>query len=115
MSPAGTGKQGETLAAKALTQAGLRIIEMNFRTPRGEIDIIAQDGETLVFAEVKSWSSYGPEDLENSITRKKQARIIETAKYFLSIHRKYSHMKVRFDVIFLGNQGMRHLESAFVE
>ena len=103
------------MAAEALTGAGLHIIEKNFRSKNGEIDIIAQDGDILVFVEVKSWSRYGLEDLEKSITRKKQERIIETAKYFLSINRKYNDMKVRFDVIFLGNQGIKHLESAFVE
>ena len=115
MNPSGIGEQGEEEAARALAKAGLHIVEHNFHTRWGEVDIIAEDGETLVFVEVKNWTSYGPEDLENSITRKKQERIIKTAKYFLSIHREYSDMKVRFDVIFLGKQGMRHLESAFVE
>ena len=115
MSPFGTGKQGETLAAAALTGAGLHIIEKNFRSRRGEVDIIARDGEFLVFIEVKSWAHYDIGDLEKSITRKKQERIIETAKYFMSLHREYSDMKVRFDIIFIGNKGIKHLESAFVE
>ena len=109
------GKRGEEEAVRVLIQTGFRVVERNFRTKTGEIDIIAEDGETLVFVEVKNWSSYGPEDLENSITPKKQERIIKTAKYFLSIHRKYSDMKIRFDVIFFGTQGIKHLKSAFAE
>ncbi|GHU05332.1 UPF0102 protein [Spirochaetia bacterium] len=109
------GKKGEDRAAAALEEAGMTIITRNFRSPMGEVDIVALDGETIVFAEVKAWSSYGIENLEYGINQKKQRRIIETAKYFLSIYRKYNYMTVRFDVVFIGPDAITHLASAFME
>jgi putative endonuclease len=114
---AGKGREGEKLAARALEKAGFRIIARNFRSSRGEVDLVALDGAVVVFIEVKSWSFYGIEDLQYGIDRKKQSRIIETAKYFLSTHREYNEMAVRFDVIFVdsGTGSLRHLASAFAE
>jgi len=109
------GKEGEDKAAKALEEAGMSIVARNFRGRTGEIDIIALDGETLVFAEVKAWSVFGIESLTHSINRKKQGRIIETAKYFLSTHRQYGLRAIRFDVVFVGKEAVTHLASAFME
>jgi putative endonuclease len=50
------GQQGEQLAASFLTDAGLEILDRNWRCPRGEIDIVARDGQTLVICEVKTRS-----------------------------------------------------------
>ena len=109
------GLKGEDRAAQALEEAGMRIIARNFRSFQGEIDIIALDGETLVFAEVKTWSVYGMENLRYSINSKKQRRIIETAKYFLSVNREYNGKAVRFDVLFVGKEAVTHLAGAFME
>jgi len=109
------GKKGEDMAVEALKTAGMSIITRNFRSKQGEIDIIALDGETLVFAEVKAWSKFGIDSLANSISQKKQRRIIETAKYFLSINRQYYGRAIRFDVVFIGNESVTHLASAFME
>jgi putative endonuclease len=109
------GKKGEDRAAEALAAAGMSVISRNFRSRYGEIDIIALDGETLVFAEVKAWSRYGIENLAYSLNSKKQARIIETAKYFLSINRQYYGRAIRFDVVFVGKEAVTHLASAFME
>jgi putative endonuclease len=112
---AGLGKKGEDRAAETLISAGMSIVARNFRCKFGEIDIIALDGETLVFAEVKAWSTFGMENLPYSINRRKQARIIETAKYFLSIHRQYYGRAIPFDVVFVGREAVTHLASAFME
>ena len=109
------GTEGEETAAGFLTQKGYKILKRNYRYRRGEVDIIALDGETLVFTEVKAWSVYGIEALEHGLDAKKRRRIIETAKYFLSNHRNYKYMAVRFDVVFISPEGITHLESAFVE
>jgi len=93
----------------------MEILERNFRFARGEVDIIARDGETLVFAEVKSWGRYGIDALEQALDIKKQRKIIETSKYFLSVNRKYKYMAIRFDVIFISPGGITHLASAFTE
>ena len=111
----GQGREGEERAVIALQEAGMQIIERNVRSPRGEIDIVALDGQTIVFVEVKAWSSFGIENLQYSIDSKKQRRIIETAKYFLSVHRKYNGKAVRFDVVFIGKNAVTHLAAAFME
>ena len=115
MNKAGLGREGENRAVQAFEAAGMEIIARNFRSGRGEIDIIALDGETLVFAEVKTWSAYSIENLSYSVNPKKQKRIIETAKYFLSNNRQYYGRGIRFDVVFVGNKSVTHLASAFME
>ena len=109
------GRSGEDTAAALLEEKGMQIIHRNFRSSRGEVDIIALEGETIIFAEVKTWASYGIDSLEQALDIKKQRKIIETSKYFLSLHRKYRYMAVRFDVIFISPAGITHLASAFTE
>ena len=114
--PPHRGKEGESLAAGALQEKGLKLIGRNFRCKAGEIDLIALDGDVLVFIEVKNWLTFGPENLIFGINRKKQRRIIETAKYFLASHREYNYRSIRFDVVLLRpGQPMIHLVSAFTE
>jgi putative endonuclease len=113
--PRSAGKAGEDRAAAALEAAGLSIIARNFHSRQGEVDIVAREGETIVFAEVKTWAACGIEELQYSVNQKKQRRIIETAKYFLSAHREYNGMAVRFDVVFVGKEEITHLVSAFME
>jgi putative endonuclease len=110
-----SGKKGEEQAAAALESAGMQIIAKNVRSKTGEVDIVALDGETIVFVEVKAWSAYGMEDLQYGINIKKQRKIIKTAKYFLSENRKYSNMAIRFDVVFIDKNSVTHLASAFTE
>jgi putative endonuclease len=113
-----SGRIGEEQAAAALEAAGMEIIAKNFRSGRGEIDIVALDGETVVFVEVKTWSAYGMEDLQYGLDIRKQQKIIKTAKYFLCENRKYSNMAIRFDVVFINktrNCEVTHLASAFTE
>ncbi|MDR1617842.1 MAG: YraN family protein [Treponema sp.] len=109
------GREGENRAAAAMEDAGMRIIARNFRGPGGEIDLIVQDGDTVVFIEVKSWAHYGFEDLQYAIDLKKQRRIIETAKYFIASNRKYKEMAFRFDALFVEPEKVTHLASAFME
>ena len=115
MNSVSSGKKGEEQAAAALESAGMKIIAKNIRSKGGEVDIVALDGETVVFVEVKAWSSYGMEDLQYGINLKKQRKIIKTAKYFLSENRKYSNMAIRFDVVFIDKNSVTHLASAFTE
>ncbi|MDR2597895.1 MAG: YraN family protein [Treponema sp.] len=109
------GRGGEEQAAEAVKAAGMEIIARNIRSKYGEIDIVALEGETIVFIEVKAWTSYSMEDLQYSVDLRKQKKIIKTAKYFLSENRKYNKMTVRFDVIFIKNNSITHLASAFTE
>ena len=109
------GLAGETAAVSFLEEKGMQILEKNFRSSRGEVDIIAKDGDAIVFVEVKTWAYFGIESLEQAIDNKKRHKIIETSKYFLSLNRKYNYMAIRFDVIFIAPGGITHLASAFTE
>lgn len=109
------GNIGEDKAAVYLENAGYKIIFRNFRVQRGEIDIIALENNTVVFIEVKAWSAYSIENLEYGIDKRKQKKIIETAKYFLVKHREYSEAAVRFDVVFVDKKNITHITSAFTE
>ena len=109
------GRDGETAAAFLLEEKGMKILERNFRSRSGEIDIIAMDKDIIIFIEVKTWSAYGIDALEYSINDKKRQKIIETSKYFLSLHREYKYMAIRFDIIFISPAGITHLASAFTE
>ena len=109
------GSSGEEAAVRFLEEKGIKIVQKNFRTRRGEIDIIALDGDALVFIEVKSWNSYGIDSLEYALDNKKKQKIIETSKYFLSSYREYKYMTIRYDVVFISPMGITHLASAFTE
>jgi putative endonuclease len=117
ISAADRGREGELAAEKALQKAGMSVLSRNFRSKTGEVDLIALDGEALVFVEVKSWPSVGLENLDYGISKKKKERIIETAKYFLSIHREYIDKPVRFDVVYLSPRegACVRFEAAFME
>ena len=115
MNNAVRGKKGEEQAAAALEASGMEIIARNFRSKYGEIDIVALSGETVVFIEVKAWSAYGIENLQYGLDLRKQRKIIKTAKYFLCENREYSRMAIRFDVVFVKNNSVTHLASAFTE
>ena len=83
-----TGNQGEALAAEYLLQHGFSVLQRNFRTREGEIDIIAQKGDVLVFVEVKTLPNGTQELLSRVLDGRKQRRIVKTAQRFLAIHRQ---------------------------
>jgi putative endonuclease len=93
-----TGKTGEEIAAAYLSRLGYEIVERNFRCPRGEIDIVARDGGTLVFIEVRSrrTDNYGS-SLE-SVGYSKQKKLSLVAAYYLNSHGLYD-IEARFDVV----------------
>ena len=89
------GNRGEAAAARHLKSAGLRVITTNFRTSRGEIDIIARDRDTLVFVEVKTRKRGNPGE---SVTPLKQEKLTLAAYQFLRQHH-LANQKCRFDVV----------------
>ncbi len=112
------GNSGEDKAAAFLLSQGFSIIQRNYRTRRGEIDIIALKGDILVFAEVKTLPSGDPSVLEKELNPGKQKRIVETAKYFLANYRQYNNSKIRFDVLVVDMPGLDavyHISNAFSE
>lgn len=92
------GQQSESLAARLLKQRGYTILETNYRTPLGEIDIIARDRDTIVFVEVKARRSLGFGGPKWAVTLKKQRKISMVALYYLKTTRQ-SQAKARFDVV----------------
>jgi putative endonuclease len=79
----GLGSWGENQARQYLENLGYRICEQNYRQREGEIDLVVQDGETLVFVEVKARTSDEFGSPEDSLTRKKFQRIETAARTYL--------------------------------
>jgi putative endonuclease len=92
------GISGEKLACEALGRRGYAILATRYRTRIGEIDIVAQDGPTLVFVEVKTRTSEDYGIPAEAVTRRKQRRIVTMAKWYLT--EKHQHGRLcRFDVV----------------
>ncbi|MCR4735208.1 MAG: YraN family protein [Treponema sp.] len=112
------GTLGEDKAAEYLLKAGYTIIERNWRTKSGEIDIICSKDDILVFVEVKTLPNASPDMLSAVLNKKKRERILKTSKRFLINHRQYSNSYIRFDVIVLDMPALPavyHIENAFME
>ena len=93
------GARAEALAAAFLVARGLAIVERNFRCRRGEIDLIARDGETLVFVEVRLRTRRDFGGAAASITAAKRARIAAAALFYLA--RLPRTPPCRFDAVLL--------------
>lgn len=76
------GKWGEGIAAAWLAERGYRILARNVRTPYGEIDIVAQQGDTAVFIEVKTLTSSGNFFPEQQITARKREHMLHAAQHY---------------------------------
>ncbi|MFW2439205.1 MAG: YraN family protein [Arenicellales bacterium] len=98
------GNKAEALAEKYLINQGLNTIKCNYRCKAGEIDMLMQDGDTLVFIEVRYRSNPFFGTAAESITRQKIHRIRKTAEHFLLTHKQYTHLFKRFDVIAISAQ-----------
>ena len=112
------GKEGEKKAEDYLKEQGYRILYRNWRTRRGEIDLIAEKDGTLVFAEVKTLPASTLETVEHVLGGIKQKKIIETAKCFLLENRQYSNSYIRFDVLIVDvpfYSPVYHIKNAFSE
>lgn len=92
------GKESESIAVSHLKKKGYKIIERNYRTKLGEIDIIAKEKNTVVFIEVKSRKSGDFGSPKYAVTPKKMKKISMVALYFLKVTNQ-SGVKARFDVV----------------
>ena len=111
------GKKGESEAAKYLAGKGLKILLSNYRTSRGEIDIIAREADTLVFVEVKNYSFRSFYLPSFSIDRDKRRCIIKSAQTYLCKN-NVRGVNCRFDVITIysdhsGTRKIEHFKNAF--
>jgi putative endonuclease len=92
------GDKGEDLAALALKKQGYKVLERNYRTPLGEIDLIARHGGELVFIEVKTRTSARFGMGQEAVHYGKQARLRKLADYYLK-QKRLGEVAVRFDVV----------------
>lgn len=97
------GAEAEAKAARYLADRGLRVVARNYRTRQGEVDLVARDGATLVFVEVRarSWSAFG--GAAGSVDARKQRRIAAAARHYL--RRLGAEPACRFDVLTLQGPG----------
>ena len=105
------GAAAEEQAARFLERHGLDIVARNYRTRFGEIDLVAREGATLVFVEVRMRSSEGFGGAAGSIGPRKQARIVAAARQFLA--RIGREPPCRFDVVTLDGDTPKWLRGAF--
>lgn len=111
------GRSGEARVVQYLHENGFDILARNFRTRRGEVDIVAGTEGRIVFVEVKTWASLDAAELERAIDARKQRRILAVARAFLHEYEQQHPGVVRSgrcDVILLQPDGaIRHIEGAF--
>ncbi len=94
------GQLGEDMAARHLQRLGYVILERNYRCPQGEVDIIARDGERLAFVEVRARRGTAFGTPKESVTARKQARLVTVALNYLQEH-SYSDVDWGIDVVAL--------------
>lgn len=104
------GRTAEELACRYLREQGMLIVARNWRWRGGEVDIIAKDGPTLVFVEVKGRADEGFALPEEAVDAGKRARLWRTAQAYLA---GKPTVPVRFDVVAVTPKGIRHIKGAF--
>ena len=92
------GRLGEAVAARFLERRGLTIVARNVRSRLGEIDLVARDGPSLVFVEVKARVYGAPDPPQAGVDGRKQARLARLALGYLARHRP-RELRCRFDVV----------------
>jgi putative endonuclease len=100
------GRRGERAAEKYLRRSGYRIVARNFRAAGAEIDVVAMDGATLVFVEVKTRRSRAAGAPEEAVDERKQTRMRRAAEVFAQRYRSQD-LYMRFDVIAVDASGER--------
>jgi putative endonuclease len=107
-----TGLSAEARAAAYLMAKGYRILAKRFRTPYGEIDIVARRRNLLAFVEVKARASL--DEAAYAVTPRNQRRIIDAAQAWLMTHPEHADFEMRFDVMLIAPKRLpRHLLAAF--
>ncbi|MFZ2064295.1 MAG: YraN family protein [Candidatus Binatus sp.] len=100
------GRRGERAAEKYLRRSGYRIVARNFRAAGAEIDIVAMDGEALVFVEVKTRRSLEAGTPEEAVDERKQKQIRRAAEIFATRYRA-DDVTMRFDIVAVDASGKR--------
>jgi putative endonuclease len=111
MSRAETGKDAEDLAAAFLRDRGMTIVERNFRAKTGEIDLVARDGDEVVFVEVRARASRAFGGAAASVDAGKRRRLVRAARVWLAA--RGWDGACRFDVVAVDGGRLEHLPAAF--
>jgi putative endonuclease len=110
------GATGEDRACAYLVDQGFEILERNYRCRVGELDVVARDGDTLVFVEVKERGDPSHGGAVEAVTAPKRRRVIQAAQRWASVHRE-SESRMRFDVVAIDwnpdGPTIRHERDAF--
>jgi putative endonuclease len=110
------GRWGEDVAAGYLRKKGMKILDRNVRSPVGELDIVAQQGRTLVFVEVKTRRGVSHGYPQEAVGAAKQRQIVRAAQWYLAEH-KHDRLQPRFDVVAVQGDGeladIAHFPGAF--
>ncbi len=106
------GRQGELKAKKFLQKKGYKIIETNYTTKYGEVDLIGLYGDFLVFIEVKNRTTKTFGEPVEAVDFKKQKHYRKVATYFVMTHPEIT-LQPRFDVVEVFNDQINHIEDAF--
>jgi putative endonuclease len=107
-----TGLSAESRAAAWLMAKGYAILARRFRTPHGEIDIVARKRRLIAFVEVKARASL--DEAAYAVTPRQQRRIVEAAEAWLMTHPDHAEFDLRFDVMLIAPRHLpRHLLAAF--
>ena len=115
------GVAAENAAAQYLRLKGYKILEQRYKTPGGEIDLVAQKKDVLVFVEVKSHKN--SEQALYAVNERSRRRIETAARHYISEHEEVAEMAMRFDVMvvppnahnLLGALSVHHLDNAWLE
>jgi putative endonuclease len=107
-----TGLSAEARAAAFLMAKGYRILARRFRSPYGEIDLVARRRNAIVFVEVKARATL--DDAAYAVTPRQQRRIIDAAQAWLMAHPEHAEFDLRFDAMLIAPRRLpRHLLAAF--
>lgn len=106
------GRRGEDVAAKYLAKEKYKILDRNFACHFGEIDIVALDGDTVVFVEVKARKNDSFGLPREAVNTHKQKTIVQCAKYWL-YNKRRTGAAVRFDVVEILGDKVNHIVDAF--
>ena len=111
MSASSRGRAGEEAAVRYLEGRGWRVLDRNWRRGPGEVDIVAREGDCVVFVEVKAHGD--PGYLEWSVGPLKRQRIISASRRWLLAHPDSDSSYVRYDVVLVGGGRVEHIRDAF--
>ena len=106
------GNKAENKAAEYLKSKGYRILERNFLCPQGEVDIIAQKDDAIIFVEVKQRSSKAFGGGVAAVTKAKQQKVGAAAMFYLKQYKK-AYGALMFDIIAITEGKLEHIQNAF--